>query len=93
MRQVGHAELVVCISFQVRRLSASLRKQLTSSDRDKREQAEQVVATTIIDKALSSYEILSNAPLSTNRDLFSAAAYGRGAGRAPMIEDDEPSVW
>jgi hypothetical protein len=91
MRQVGHAELVVRISFQVRRLSASLRKQLTSSDRNKREQAEQVVATTIIDKALSSYEILSKAPLSPNSDLFSAAAYGRGAGCAPMIEDDGPS--
>ncbi len=91
MRQVDHAELVVCISFHVRRLPSSLRKQLTSNDRDKREQAEQILTYRIIDKALASYEILSKAPLHTNADLFSAAAYGRGTGHAPMIEDNEPS--
>ncbi|WP_375272690.1 hypothetical protein [Sphingomonas sp.] len=72
---------MVRISFQVRRLSASLRKQLNSSDRDKREQAEQVVAATIIDKALSSYEILSNAPVCHPAAICSALQRtGKGPG-------------
>ena len=88
MRQVDEAELIVGIRFQLSRVSASLRQQLASRDRQKQRQAEQMLAERIIRTALHQYEILSSAPLPPNTDLFTAAAYGHGAGHAPTIGSD-----
>jgi len=88
MRQVDEAELIVGIRYHLGRLPASLRQQLSSREREKQRQAEQLLAEHIIRAALARYEILSSAPLAPSRDLFTASAYGHAAGRAPPISED-----
>lgn len=88
MRQVDEPELVWRIRYQLTRLSASLRNGMASRDTQTRRTAEQLAAERIVGGALGSYEVLSQAPLPPNTDLFSAAAYRTGAGQAPAINGD-----
>lgn len=54
--------------------STTRKKDLASNERGKRDVAEQIVSQEIV-AALTRYEILSDAPLPEDVDLFSRAAY------------------
>lgn len=89
MRQVDETELIWRIRYQLTRLTASLRRDLASREADTRRRAEQQLAQQLVRSALGYYEVLSSAPLPAGTDLFSAAAFGTGAGHAPKMEPDD----
>jgi hypothetical protein len=89
MRQVNEAELVWRLRFHLRRLSSSLRNGLAAKSSDTRDRAEQMISQQLVRGALGRYEILSDAPVPQDSDLFTTAAYGGGSGRAPSIDPED----
>lgn len=85
MRQVGEAELVWVLKYRLRRLAAGLRRDFASRDPATRAVAAQLLAEHLVRDGLGRYEILSDAPLPDGSDLFTAAAFGEGRGRAPSV--------
>lgn len=75
MRQVGAAELLWRLRFELSQIPASLRRDWNSRDRDTRKMAETIIAQRLAQGGLDRYEILSSAPLPEHGDLFSDAAY------------------
>jgi len=82
MRQVGHAELLWKIRYELGRLGAAMRNDLKADQREVRRRAESMVADKIV-HSLRGYEILSDTPLPEGSDLFSRAAYGES--NQPMM--------
>lgn len=86
MRQVDEAELIVRLMFQLGRMSASMRNDLSSRTPDVRKSAERRLAQHLVQKGLARLEILSDTPDPAGTDLYSRAAYAQGGTGAPAIE-------
>ena len=86
MRQVSRDELIYKVAAALRATAPGLLKDLTTGQQDRRTQTRVIVATAIVDRALRSFEILSDQDL----PAMGEATYSRPL--ANMLGEDAPSL-
>ena len=78
MRQVDRDELIYIVAGALRDVPASVRNDLVHHSIARRDMARVLVATTIADRALNRYEVLSAAPYT---DQMGASAFSKPIAR------------